>query len=340
VLTTAASPIHDPVLNDPAFTGASIPNTYGRSLNSSTDPTDPLGNSVIGVTAPNEPSSHANTNDNFTSNAPTAPNSRFANANPITRTTANTGFDPNSSVSSYPQDSTSTTDSLGDNTAMAEKRLAIKKYREHFNETSMDALFSSAGFQYGTQNQENPNSSGAQASSTDSIHQQLKDLDELLETLAVSRGTKYSINSTHGKVVNEGSEGHKNTQHDHDPTFTPYPMTLLTPANHSKPAFTGIGNTKTEQAQNSAQWGIPLGRHRTITSTILLEVNPRRIIWNGDPEESDSELHQSTDTKQQFMNFTPTAPRGFAMLCCMMVIPYVRRKYQQQRVVPTQCDGG
>ena len=113
VLTNSASPTNAPVPNEPAFTGASIPNAYGRSLKSSTDPTDPLGNSFIGVTAPNETSSYANTNDNSASNAPTAPNSRSANANPITKTTANTGVDPNSSVSNSPQDSTSTTDSVG-----------------------------------------------------------------------------------------------------------------------------------------------------------------------------------------------------------------------------------
>ena len=209
--------------------------------------------------------------------------------------------------------------------------------------------------QEASQNQLVPNDHMTPELPTESIQQQLDNLDGLLHTLAISREAPEPSSSVPGQAVSDGSVKTKSEKHNDNPTSIAKPTAILVSLVHSEHDHPTNTETSTAFAQSSAQWGIPLARHRAIASTILSgtdfqATNGHRTSTDsisvdsnpsGTRTTSDDKQAPNADTKQQSMSLTPPGTLGLAIACFVLTFPYIRRQHQRHQAVtsPTQGNG-
>lgn len=151
--------------------------------------------------------------------------------------------------------------------------------------------------------------------------------------------------NTQTEVANNGIDKPQEAKHNRYPVSLSKPMTMLISVDHAEANFTTATKTDTEFAQNSAQWGIPLAQHRTVTCTILRGVYFKGTIWSRasvdgssvkckPPEilaKGNDKQEPAIDTKQQPMSVAPPGALGLAIASCVLVFSYIRRKHPTQQ---------
>ena len=306
---------------------AQRPNTLS-SLTPSSSPNF-RSDSLVLTGSTDESALFDNTNDDFPASPENALNPEASNTNSTTNNTLPNSDPRNASASNLSQVRVSTAARTSHSELPTAPQLASPP--THTTEKAADSLFASDFVQHELQIQlRGPQHEGAQLP-TDSIHLQLNSLEDLLQILAISRATGHPAANANAATGDRVKGVEQDASHTNQRASRLNPMILLMPTalSHSESAATA--KLHPTQMQHTSQWGIPLGRHRAITSTPVHEATSQEPILTGPPGMSDG--WQSTspvDPNSESLTITPTAPRGFAILCGVMIIPLIRRRYQQR----------
>ena len=348
---------NEPLFNPPSATLESLavvitqrPNTPS-SLTPSSSPNS-RSDSLVLTGSTDESSLFDNTNDDFPASQANARNPKASSTNSTTKNTLSNSDPRNVSASNLSQARVSAAERTSHSELPTAQQLASPP--THTAEEAADSLFASDFVQHELQIQvRGPHHERAQLP-TNSIHLQLTSLEDLLQTLAISRATGHPAGNADAATGDKirGVEQDASPTNQRASRLNPMILLMPTDPSHSESAATAklhptqlhptqLHPTQLHptQLQHTSQWGIPLGRHRAITSTLVHEATSHEPILTGPPGMRDELASLPVDPNSKPMNFTPTAPRGFAILCCVMVIPLIRRKYQQRRRSPHQCLG-
>ena len=333
---------NEPLFNPPSATLESLavvitqrPNTPS-SLTPSSSPNS-RSDSLVLTGSTDESTLFDNTNDDFPASPANALNPEASSTNSTTKNTLSNSDPRNVSASNLSQARVSAAERTSHSELPTAQQLASPP--THTAEEAADSLFASDFVQHELQIQVRvPHHKRAQLP-TNSIHLQLTSLEDLLQPLAISRATGHPAGNADAATGDKVRGVEQDASHTNQRASRLNPMILLMPTDPSHSESAATAKLHPTQLQHTSQWGIPLGRHRAITSTLVHEATSHEPILTGPPGMRDELASLPVDPTSKPMNFTPTAPRGFAILCCVMVIPLIRRKYQQRRRSPYQCLG-
>lgn len=303
------------------------PNTPSSLSPSSS--TNSRSDSLVLTRSTDESALFDNTNDDFPASPSNALNPEASSTDSTTTKTLPNSDPRNVSASHLSQVRVSTAARTSHSELPTAQQLASPP--THTAEEVADSLFASDFVQHELQIRvRGPLHEGAQLPA-DSIHLQLNSLEDLLQILAISRATgppAANANAATGDKV-KGLE--QDASHTNQRASRSNPMILLMPTARSHSESAATAKLHPTQMQHTSQWGIPLGRHRAITSTPVHEATSHEPILTGPSGMSDGWQSPSpVDPNSESLNITPTAPRGFAVLCGVMIIPLIRRRYQQR----------
>ena len=173
-------------------------------------------------------------------------------------------------------------------------------------------------------------SSDSMTSQSDStLHEKINDLDNLLEIIAVSRATRHPDQHPSSESSGHELRGQDSPVSNGSNNSNVNPMILLSP---SKVVRSQLSFATAEVSETIAiEWGVPLGLHRAVTFAI-----PNTAIARAKAGRQDTQAVEDTKTlpaepDPSSVEITTAAPHGLGMLCCVMVIPYLRRWYQRNR---------
>ena len=300
---------------------------------------------VFSFISQTDPGLALNISDQFSTAAPTLSDPQFPNINPKTGNTTSASVEKNRTTDESSQVGSSTSAQRLRTPTTADVRQEIARSLHHPNTAAVRTCPALKTLQDTTRTQVTPNERVVPELTKHSIQQQLNDLEDMLQTLAMSREVKTPSSNTQTEVANNGSDKPQEAKHNRHPVSLSAPMTILISVNHARDNFTTSTQTDAELAHDSAQWGIPLARHRTITSTILRGVYFEGTRWSRasvdgtsvkhNPseirEKRDNKQEPAIDTKQQPMSLAPPGTLGLAIACCVLLRSFIRRKHPRQQ---------
>jgi len=326
---------NNPSLNPSSNTLESSAVVITQRLNTRPSSPNTQNDSVVRADSTNQSALFASLSGDFPASPITDSNPQDSNANPTTLPPIPTSNPSNSSANNLPQARASTAEQASHRKLPTEKQL--KSLQGFTSEEAADALFASEFIRHESQIQARGYQHDRTQLPADSIHQQLTNLETLLQNLAMSRSLRHPAAKANAAAGARNVETGQVTHHTNHRSPELNPMKLLVPTAPSNSEFAATANLNSAQVRHAGQWVIPLGRHRAITVNILPEATSHEPISNG-PSGVNDDLQPTSplDADSKPMNFTPTARRGFAILCCVMIFPLIGRRYQQRRKPPRQ----
>ena len=171
-------------------------------------------------------------------------------------------------------------------------------------------------------------SSDAMTAQSESLNEQINDLDKLLEAIAISRATRHPDSNRTGGPADAGL--HTTDSPLSTDSYNPdvNPMILLSPAHHAKSQI--LSSVAAQETEAMAiEWGVSLGLHRAI-----IFADPLTTFTHGKAGHKNADASENPETHPAEPDPPPieiihAAPHGLGLLCSMMVIPYLRRWYRQ-----------